>query len=46
MATAFLYDYLLIRSRTDVSAEIFKDHRSSVILIGNENLWWLYERVE
>ena len=40
------YDYFLIRSRTDVSAEIFKDHRSSVMLVGNENLWWLYERVE
>jgi len=40
------YDYFVIRSRTDISAEIFKDHRSSVRLLGNEDWWWLYERVD
>lgn len=39
------YDYFVIRSRTDVSEEIFKNRRSSVQLLRNENFWWLYERV-
>ena len=40
------YDYFIVRSRSDASAEIFKDHRSSVTLISNEKWWWLYKRVE
>jgi len=40
------YDYFVIRSRTDVSAEVFKDHRSSVELVGNEQMWWLYKRIK
>jgi len=40
------YDYFVIRSREDVSAELFKDRRSSVELISNENLWWLYENID
>jgi len=38
------YDYFIIRSRTDVSAEIFKNYRSSVELLGNADWWWLYRR--
>lgn len=40
------YDYFVIRSRTDVSAEIFKDKRSSVELVRNEDWWWLYKPVD
>ncbi len=40
------YDYFVIRSRTDVSAEIFKNYRSSVELLGNADWWWLYRRID
>ncbi len=40
------YDYFVVRSHSDVSAEIFKDHRSSVTLIANEKWWWLYRKIE
>ena len=40
------YDYFVIRSRTDVSAEIFKDKRSSVELVLNADWWWLYEPID
>lgn len=40
------YDYFVIRSRTDVSAEILKDRRSSVELVRNVDWWWLYKRVD
>lgn len=40
------YDYFVIRSRTDVSAEIFKDQRPSVELVLNADWWWLYKPVD
>ena len=40
------YDYFVIRSRTDVSAEIFKDQRPSVKLVLNADWWWLYEPID
>lgn len=40
------YDYFVIRSRTDVSAEIFKDKRSAVTLLRNEGWWWLYKKID
>ena len=40
------YDYFVIRSPTDVSAEIFKDQRPSVKLVLNADWWWLYEPID
>jgi hypothetical protein len=39
------FDYFVIRSPADVSEDIFKDRRSSVELIRNENVWWLYKNI-
>ena len=39
------YDYFVIRSRADISAEIFKDRRSSVELVRKEDIWWLYKNI-
>ena len=40
------YDYFIIRSPTDISAEIFKNHRSSVELLEHADWWWLYRRID
>ena len=40
------YDYFIVHANLDVSAPIFKEHRSSVKLAAQEGWWWLYERVD
>lgn len=36
------YDYFAVRSRVDISDDIFKDHRSAVELVAHSGAWWLY----
>jgi len=40
------YDYFLVRAGVDVSATIFKEHRSNVELVAREGWWWLYKQVD
>ena len=40
------FDYFVVRSRADISAEIFKDRRSSVELIRKEDTWRLYRNID
>ena len=40
------YDYFVVRSLTDISADIFKNRRASVELVHNEGPWWLYRPIE
>lgn len=40
------YDYFVVRADVDVSAPIFKEHRSAVKLVAREGWWWLYKQVD
>jgi hypothetical protein len=40
------YDYFVVSSMTDISADIFKDRRASIELLQHEGTWWLYRPIE
>ena len=39
------YDYFIVRSRSDISEEIFKEQRDSVELVTRSGWWWLYRNL-
>ena len=40
------YDYFLVKSRIDISNEIFKEKRGAVELVTRSGWWWLYRNLE
>lgn len=40
------YEYFIVKSNHDVSAEIFKEKLASVELVARSEWWWLYRNVE
>jgi hypothetical protein len=40
------YDYFVVKSRVDISNQIFKEKRGSVELVTHSGWWWLYRNLE
>ena len=40
------YDYFIVKSRLDISSEIFKEKRGAVQLVIHSGPWWLYRNEE
>lgn len=40
------YDYFIVKADGDISAQLFKEKRAAVQLVGRSGWWWLYRNVE